>query len=363
MDKTESLWSMINSGKISLQDYYQSTSNFLHPSNKSSFPLAYLSLFTGIGGFEIAIHNEFVAPNCVRFCENAPFKEAIYKKHFPNHVNLGDITKVSNQEWSTIKSNLVCAGFTCTSKSSLSVTRPQSRRQEDKSFDHFQETIRALKMSKWNDFILENVTTTGKSEISTDDILNTLKEQFGSNVWATTLDGCDFTGARRRRVFFTSFPITLPQPKLNKRFEFMLDPFSEVIEREKYNENRSDERMIPKNYANPYEYRTQITEFLGIREKPTSPNRWTFTSDTNKNCTATFTKRGDTYPNGIIIDRRGGFPLPRYITKNEMERLMGFPEGWTDGFSLKKSFAGLGDSVVIPAVQYIIRNLKIHRNY
>ena len=49
----------------------------------------YLSLFSGIGGFESAIHSVFPAAECVGYSEVDKFALRCYQHHFPNHVNLG----------------------------------------------------------------------------------------------------------------------------------------------------------------------------------------------------------------------------------------------------------------------------------
>ena len=47
----------------------------------------------------------------------------------------------------------------------------------------------------------------------------------------------------------------------------------------------------------------------------------------------------------------------RKLTPTECERLMGFPDGWTDGISDTQRYKCLGNSVVVPVVEYIARRL------
>ena len=67
-------------------------------SNQHS-PQKYLSLFSGVGGFEYGIrkatNNQW---ECVGFSEIDKHSTLIYKKHFPTHRELGDITKINVNE-------------------------------------------------------------------------------------------------------------------------------------------------------------------------------------------------------------------------------------------------------------------------
>jgi len=54
--------------------------------------MKYLSLFSGIGGFEIGISNVYPDAICVGFSEVDKHAIQVYTHHFPEHENLGDIT-------------------------------------------------------------------------------------------------------------------------------------------------------------------------------------------------------------------------------------------------------------------------------
>lgn len=57
--------------------------------------MKYLSLFSGIGGFELGIGPKH---ECVGFSEIDKYAVQIYQKHFPEHKNWGDITKINENE-------------------------------------------------------------------------------------------------------------------------------------------------------------------------------------------------------------------------------------------------------------------------
>ena len=70
--------------------------------------MKYLSLFSGIGGFELAIGDK---GECVGYSEIEPRAIEIYQKHFPNHKNYGDITKIIPSDLPDF--DLLVGGFPC----------------------------------------------------------------------------------------------------------------------------------------------------------------------------------------------------------------------------------------------------------
>lgn len=54
--------------------------------------MRYFSAFSGIGGFELAVPGSW---ECIGYSEIEPRAIAIYQKHFPEHKNYGDITKIN----------------------------------------------------------------------------------------------------------------------------------------------------------------------------------------------------------------------------------------------------------------------------
>ena len=72
--------------------------------------MKYLSLFSGIGGFELGIGDK---AECIGFSEIDKYAIQIYLKHFPTHKNYGDITKIDPATLPDF--DLICGGFPCQS--------------------------------------------------------------------------------------------------------------------------------------------------------------------------------------------------------------------------------------------------------
>jgi len=76
---------------------------------KQNKQLKYLSLFSGIGGFELGIADK---GECIGYSEINKYAIQIYEKHF-NHKNYGDITKIIPKDLPDF--DLLVGGFPCQS--------------------------------------------------------------------------------------------------------------------------------------------------------------------------------------------------------------------------------------------------------
>ena len=86
--------------------------------------MKYISLFSGIGGFEIAIQNIFPLARCIGYSEVEKFALQVYQSHYPNHPYLGDITSFQKEQIQRIVHaikgcNLLVGGFPCKNLTSL----------------------------------------------------------------------------------------------------------------------------------------------------------------------------------------------------------------------------------------------------
>jgi DNA (cytosine-5)-methyltransferase 1 len=158
-----------------------------------------LSLFSGIGGFELGIEQALGKKNyeVVGFSEIDKYATQIYKKHFPNHHAYGDITKISTDSLPDFE--ILVGGFPCQAFS----VAGKRRGFADTRGTLFFEIARILrdKMPKY--FLLENV----KGLLSHDrgstfsTIIETLQE-IGYGVSWKVLNSKNFgVPQNRERVF------------------------------------------------------------------------------------------------------------------------------------------------------------------
>lgn len=109
--------------------------------------MKYLSLFSGIGGFELGIGNK---GECVGYSEIDENAIKIYEKHF-KHKNIGDVTKVVAGELPDF--DLLVGGFPCPTFSIAGKRAGLADERGQLIFD----VARILKAKKPRHFILENV--------------------------------------------------------------------------------------------------------------------------------------------------------------------------------------------------------------
>ena len=141
--------------------------------------MKYLSLFSGIGGFELGIkqaHERLLdnqpktsklsakpnirgdngnslqgTPTCIGYSEIDKYAIQIYQKHFPEHKNFHDITKINADTLPDF--DLLVGGFPCQAFSIAG----KRRGFDDTRGTLFFEIARILKAKKPRNFVLENV--------------------------------------------------------------------------------------------------------------------------------------------------------------------------------------------------------------
>jgi len=109
--------------------------------------MKYLSLFSGIGGFELGIGQQH---ECIGYSEIDKYAIQVYNKHF-NHKNYGDATKIDTRELPDF--DLLVGGFPCQAFSIAGKRRGFDEARGTLFFD----IARILADKKPRHFILENV--------------------------------------------------------------------------------------------------------------------------------------------------------------------------------------------------------------
>ena len=156
--------------------------------------MKYFSAFSGIGAPEIVLRQKNW--ECVGYSEIEPNAIKIYSKHFPNHKNYGNITKINADTLPDFY--LLVGGFPC---QSFSIAGNR------KGFDEARGTLffdlaRIIKAKRPKYILLENV----KGLLSHDKgrtykvILSTIAE-LGYDTEGMVFDSYFFNATTRQRVF------------------------------------------------------------------------------------------------------------------------------------------------------------------
>lgn len=295
--------------------------------------MKYLSLFSGIGGFELGIEKAYAyisdtkrtkqgrdknsmpddkqqqvatQPFCIGFSEIDEHAINIYKKHFPKHKNYGDIKKIKAEELPDF--DVLFGGFPCQSFSIAG----QRRGFSDTRGTLFFDIARIIKQKQPRFFVLENV----KGLLSHDKgqtfltIITTLNELGYDLQWQVLNSKYHGVPQNRERVYIIGSLRGEPRPRV---FPFR---GGDEAGNEEVTAN-----TIDANYSKGIDNHGQRTAIVhniygGFKEKEIR----------------IFTEHAPT-----IRTSAGGGHLPsvvkgmtvRMITPKECERLQGFPDDWT----------------------------------
>ncbi len=293
--------------------------------------MKYFSLFSGIGGFEYGLEkavqnnvcvqggkyqtantrclqNSRLEPKwterlgCIGFSEIDKYAIQIYKKHFPNHKEYGN---VSNIKWSDVGDfEMLCGGFPC---QSFSIAGKRLGFDDIRGTLFF-EIVRAAQEKRPRLLLLENV----KGLLSHDKgrtfgtILNTLDE-LGYDLQWQVLNSKNFgVPQNRERVFIIGHLRGTSRPQV-----FPLRQTNEIYSG---NNNRKIAKYLDSNYHKgwlDHGQRTMIQSDYRIRR----------------------------------------------LTPLEAERLQGFPDGWTSGISNTQRYKCLGNAVTTTVITAIAEKL------
>lgn len=328
--------------------------------------MKYLSLFSGIGGFEVGIQqayelqrlcienqgqSEGSSPRdsqgqrgeqsndgseglaCVGYSEIDKYAISIYERHFPDHKNYGDITKI---DASTLPEfDLVVGGFPC---QSFSIAGKRGG-FEDVRGTLFFDIARLLKERKPRLCLLENVkgllSHEGGKTFAT--IIATLDE-LGYDLQWQVLNSKDFgVPQNRERVLIVGHLRGTSRPEV---FPFIGGSITSP--------SRDGTKILHEN----------ISGNLATRDTATS-----LRTGASKNYQTVVE------PNGQNIQSEGNSPESqcesgpethsiRRLTPTECERLQGFADGWTEGVSDTQRYKCLGNAVTVNVIRAIITQLR-----
>jgi len=285
--------------------------------------MKYFSLFSGIGGFEHGIQNSYdkqteriqqgwdnialsnverfnlpSKPLCIGFSEIDKYATQIYKKHFPEHKEYGDVTKI---DWQTVPDfDLLVGGFPC---QAFSIA---GKRQgfEDTRGTMFFEIAKCLKQKQPRLFLLENV----KGLLSHDQ----------GRTFLTILATLDELGYDLQWQVLNSKNFGVPQ---NRERVFIIGNLRGTSRPEVFPIGEGNVKTIQKGYVQP------VSGTLSTKNQ-SGQAQW------DGSTTLIRADRPDTRPEGDKPDSPNSIRRTPYtdgmrirrLTPTECERLQGFPE-------------------------------------
>ena len=349
--------------------------------------MKYLSLFAGIGGFELGLPEGW---ECVGYAEVKPTALSVYASHFPAHRCLGDVRTITRETLAAAAPDVIVGGSPCTNLTSMAAFSPHTEATgvsaaANRKSSLFHEFVRILRLCAGAHFIFEN--SASMSRKNRDLISSLLSSATGHPVHVARIDAAAFTAQSRRRLFWTSFACAAPPRALEgPRLASVLDADVETrlcVSRRTvehtYNGTRSlikgsvrNGRVVKAVRAGTTRDGLPLWRFVAAPDLPDDactrwhtgshsdsgpgPYPWAYPDGKARPLTAAHV--GDIQ--SALLDRRFGAPgtfLVRHFSPAELERLMGFPADWTAtvATSLRKDL--LGNAVVPAAVAHVAKAL------
>lgn len=310
--------------------------------------MKYLSTFTGIGGFELAIESEIPNAECVGYSEFDKDADATYLKNFPHHngLNLGDIERlvfdvdskgrlVVNEARVKLLPDFDClvGGPPC---QDLSINKMNREGLTGKKSRLFYAFLAILKIKKPRHFIMENVATMPKDAKAT--ITKLISEAVGYEVTPREICSSLVSAQQRPRIYWSS---VIPE---------MHDAAYEVVmyrggvpvhawSKSVRPDGSFDERIRKNGKSNALtcaEGGTESIVFFPEAELDFKPRK--------------------------VWDRKELFYhqiKPEWkLTPEEREWLQGFPRGYTEGVSRAKRVKQTGNAVTVPVIKLFTKAIK-----
>lgn len=263
--------------------------------------MKYVSLFAGIGGFDLALNR--LGNKCVYVNEWDKFAAGIYEKNFGHKPDTRDIKTVGVSD--IPDHDILVGGFPC---QSFSVAGKRGGFQDTRGTLFF-DIARIAKAKRPSYLLLENV----KGLLSHDEgntfatIVTTLDE-LGYDLQWQVCNSKYFTGQNRERIYIFG--------SLRGKSKPTIFPLTQTVE-----------RHITKSKTSPKNYMACLTT-RSARARLAADMGYVYCED------------------GI-----------RDVTPTERERLQGFPDGWTAGLSETQRAKVTGNAVTVNVVEAIMRKM------
>lgn len=308
----------------------------------------FIDLFCGIGGFRIAFEKAGCA--CVWSSDSDKFAQRTYEANFGERPE-GDIHSIAVADIPA--HDILCAGFPCQPFSIAGVSKKRSLGREhgfrdEKQGNLFFSIVDIIDFHRPAAFVLENVKNLIRHDQghTFDVIYRTLTEALGYTVFHKVVDSKAYVPQHRERIFIVGFkePRAFNFPSAKKSGPKL----GSILEKE-----------VPARYTLS-DHLWQYLQRYAAKHKAAG-NGFGFglfeKNDVARTLSARYYKDGSE-----ILVSQGAMRNPRRLTPRECARLMGFPKDFKIVVSDTQAYRQFGNSVVVPVVEGIARQVMITLN-
>lgn len=331
----------------------------------------FIDLFSGIGGFRLGAQQN--NGKCVFSSEWDKFAQQTYEYNF-GEVPFGDITKIDTQL--IPEHDILFAGFPC---------QPFSYSGRNEGFKDktrgtlFFDILRILEQKKPKMFLLENVK--GLKSHNKGKTLETIEEslkKLGYNIRWEILKSTDFGLPQMRERWYCvgsleNFDFKFPtKTKTDVTLKSIIDPNEnseklrltdfELSRIQHHFKNVSDEYERVKHDSSKYEPNTKKGRH-GIYsfQKKDGSLRFHVGDHAKTQIQEAFYCTLESYSPTIIANRVPKlWDIERKLSVLEAQRLQGFPDKFDFPVSDNQAYKQLGNSVSVPVVELIIKEMIKH---
>ena len=295
-----------------------------------------LSLFDGISCGQVALNRAGIKIDNYYASEIKKHAIGVTQKHFPNTIQIGDVTKVKykdgilyteNGVFKVGKINLLIGGSPC---QNFSVARACMYEIDGLKGDKsklFYEYLRILKEVNPDYFLLENVKMKKESYEELNSYLGVKGILINSEL---------VSFQKRPRIYWSNIPnITIPEDK---------------------HINFQDYKDTDHDYCNQFKVkRTPSREKMWNNGQGRNSTLKSCANVTNSDKVYCLTRKQDRCPNSGLIEFDD---FCRYLTRREIELAQTLPIGYTDGLSYNQMQDVCGDGWTVDIIAHIFSFLK-----
>lgn len=305
--------------------------------------MRFIDLFCGIGGFRIAF--EGAGCECVFSSDWDKFSQQTYATNFGD-IPYGDIRNISASEIPDF--DILCAGFPCQPFSLAGISKKLSLGRkhgfdDEKQGNLFFEIAKILAHHKPAAFVLENVKNLKSHDKGrTFEIIHdTLSGVLGYHVYHKIIDAQSVVPQHRERIYIVGFrePLSFTFPAFPTNGPTLSSIF---------------ERNIPDKYTLTDHLWNYLQNYA--RKHQAAGNGFGYGLVTGNDVARTLSARYHKDGSEILISQ-GPYKNPRRLTPRECARLMGYPNEFKIPVSDTQAYRQFGNSVVVPVVERIARNV------
>ena len=295
-----------------------------------------LSLFDGISCGQVALNRVGIKIDNYYASEIKKFAIKVTQKHFPNTIQIGDVTKVKykdgilyteNGDFKVGKIDLLIGGLPCQNFSIARACMYEIDGLKGDKSKLFYEYLRILKEVNPDYFLLENVKMKKESYEELNNYLGVKGISINSEL---------VSFQKRPRIYWSNIPnITIPEDK-HINFQDYKDTDYDYCKQFKLKRTASREKMWNNGQGRNGELRSCANE-------------------TNNDKVYCLTRKQDRCPNSGLIEFDD---FCRYLTRRELELAQTLPIGYTDDLSYGQMQDVCGDGWTVDVIAHILKGLK-----